>query len=380
MEQPSHLTLGLVAFLQARPAVIFGLLLAIGIGFSNLLPCKPGLWLIIAAALLIPAARARWPLAGAALLGCATFWVGLSAAQIEQYRFPTDSISNYTADTDEFARLELAIDQPPRLLSPPPAELRSLLPKQTAIATVRAIDTLAGWKSAGGRIFLTIERPNPRLGPGQIVRVTGLLQRPAGPMNPGEFNFSAWCRDQRILATFKVSHADGVEILQDNGPSPLAWLREESRHLLAMGFDADRDFDHSLLRAFVLGDSDPQLRDLEEKFVRTGAVHVLTISGLHVAIIGAITLLICRLLRRSPRFSFLVALAVVLLYASVALPTWPGWRSVILLAAATIGRLGRRSGGTSFRCSPSPSPRCCSFIRPIYATVDSRSASPPCSE
>jgi competence protein ComEC len=342
MEQPSHPTLGLVAFFQARPAVIFGLLLAIGIGFSNLFPCKPGLWLIIAAALLILAAGVRWPLAGAALLGCATFWVGLSAAQIEQSRFPSDSISNYTTDGDEFAQLELAIDQPPRLLSPPPAELRSLLPKQTAIASVRGIDTLAGWRSAGGRIFLTIEHPNPRLGPGQIVRVAGMLQRPAGPMNPGEFNFSAWCRDQRILATFKVSHADGVEILQDNGPSPLTWLREKSRHLLAMGFDADRAFDHSLLRAFVFGDSDPQLRDLQEKFVRTGTVHVLTVSGLHVAIIGAITLLICRLLRLSPRISTLIALAIVLLYASVALPSWPGWRSIIMCAAATAGRVGRR--------------------------------------
>ncbi|MGD0463478.1 MAG: ComEC/Rec2 family competence protein [Tepidisphaeraceae bacterium] len=342
MEQRSPPTLGLIAFFQARPAVIFGLLLAVGIGFSDLFPCKPWLWLIIAAALLILAPWVRWPLAGAALLGGATFWVGLSAAQIEQSRFPSDNISNYTADVDEFAQLELAIDQPPRLLAPSPAELRALLPKQTAVATVRAIDAIGGWRSASGRIFLTIEHPNPRLAPGQIVRVTGLLQRPSGPMNPGQFDFSAWCRDQRILATFKVGHADGVEILEDNGPSPLTWLREKSRHLLAMGFDADRAFDHALLRAFVFGDSDPQLRDLEEKFVRTGTVHNISISGLHVAIIGAITLLICRLLRCSPRLSILVALAVVLLYASVALPSWPGWRSIILFTAATFGTLGRR--------------------------------------
>jgi competence protein ComEC len=343
MEQHSHPTLELSAFFQRRPAVIFGLLLATGIGFSNLFPCKPWLWLSCAAAFLILATLVRWSLLSAVVLGCATFLVALSAAQIEQFQFPSDTISNYTADGDEFARLELAIDQPPRLLSPPPAELRDLLPKQTAVAMVRGIDTIGGWRSASGKIFLTIEHPNPRLGPGQIVRVTGMLQRPMGPMNPGEFDFSAWCREQRILATFKVSHADGVEILQDNGPEPLTWLREKSRHLLATGFDADRAFDHSLLRAFVFGDSDPQLRDLEEKFVRTGTVHDLCISGLHVAIIGAMTLLICRLLRRSPRTSALVALMVVLLYGSVALPSWPGWRSIILCAAATVGIVGRRS-------------------------------------
>jgi competence protein ComEC len=343
MEKHSHPTLGPAAWLQARPAVIFGLLLAIGIGFSALFPCKPWIWLLCAAVFLIPANRVRWSVVSAVFLGFATFCIGLSAAQVEQFRFSSETISNYTTDSDEFAQLELAIDQPPRLLAPSPKDLRDLTPKQTVIATLRGINTKDGWKSVGGRIFLTIEQPNPRLGAGQIVRVTGLLQRPPGPMNPGEFDFSAWCRDQRILATFKVTHADGVQILEDNGPSPLAWIREKSRHLLAMGFDAGQGLDHSLLRAFVFGDSDPQLRDVEQKFVQTGTIHDLSISGLHVAIIGALTLLICRILRRSPRWSATITLAAVLLYGSVALPSWPGWRSIILCAAATIGILGRRS-------------------------------------
>ncbi len=343
METHSHPTLGIASFLQRRPAVIFCLLLAIGIGLAGLLPCRPWVWLVCAAAFLILANLSRWAFVGAALLGCAVFWIGVSAAQIEEFQFSSDTISSYTADGDEFAQLQLALDQAPRLLSASPRDLRDLTPKQTAVATVRAIDTTDGWKRASGRIFLTIEQPNPQLGAGQIVRVTGLLQRPPGPMNAGEFDFAEWCREQRILATFKVSHADGVQILEDNGPGPLTWLRGKSRHLLAMGFDSDREFDFSLLRAFVFGDSDPQLRDVEQKFVQTGTVHDLSISGLHVAIIGALALLVCRVLRRSPRWSAAIALGVVLLYGSVALPSWPGWRSIILCAAATIGILGRRS-------------------------------------
>lgn len=328
---------------QRRPAVVFLILLALGIGFLNLLPCRPWVWLAAAAGLSLTAIFVRHHFLNLGLLSCATFLVGLSAAQIERFQFPSDAISNYTTDGERFAQLELAIDQPPRLLSPPPAELRSLLPKQTVVAEVRRIRTTSGWESASGKIFLTIEHPNPRLGPGQVVRVTGMLDRPPGPMNPGEFDFSAWCRDQRILAALRVGHADGVSILRDDGPSPLVWLREKARHLLAMGFDANHGFDHALLRAFVFGDSDPQLRDLEEKFVRTGTIHDLSISGLHVAIIGALALLVCRLFRRSPRISAAIALAVVLLYGSVALPSWPGWRSVILCAAATLGLLSRRA-------------------------------------
>ena len=343
MDQDSQPPRGLSWFFQRRPAVVFALFVAIGIVFCDFLPCKPWWWLMSAAGLSMLAALVRSPLAGAAFLGCATLLVGLSAAQIERFQFPSSTISDYATDGERFAQLELAIDQPPRLASPPPAELRSLLPKQTVVATIQRINTATGWKRASGKVFLSVEHPNPQLGPGQIVRVTGMLERPQPPMNLGEFDFSAWCRDQRILATFRVSHADGLEVLRDHGPGPVVWLREKARHLLAMGFDADRGFDHSMLRAFVFGDSDPQLRDLDQKFVRTGTVHDLSISGLHVAIVGAMTLLICRLLRRSPRVSASIALAVVLLYGGLAVPTWPGWRSIILCAAVTLGMLGRRS-------------------------------------
>jgi competence protein ComEC len=328
---------------RRRPAVVFLILLAVGIGCQDLLPCRPWIWLPAAAGLALAGIFARGKLPGFGLLACAVFLVGLSAAQIERFQFPSDTIANYTSDGERFAQLELAIDQPPRLLEPPPEELRSLLPKQTVIAAARRIATVGGWRDVRGKIFLTVEHPNPRLGPGQFVRVSGMLARPPGPMNPGEFDFSAWCREQRILATFRVAHADGISILQDNGPGPLVWLREKSRHLLAMGFGANRGFEHSLLRAFVFGDSDPQLRDVEEEFVRTGTIHDLAISGLHVAIIGALTLLICRLLRLRPRISAAVALGLVLLYGAVAIPSWPGWRSIILCAAATLGLLSRRS-------------------------------------
>jgi competence protein ComEC len=329
---------------QRRPAVVCALLIAIGIGLSGVVPSQALLWLAVAAGLLILAFLFfhKPRLASFFLLG-SMLLVALSAAQIDRYQFPPHPISDFTTDGERFARLELSLDQPPRLLEPPPAELRALPPKQSTIAVVRQIATRSGWQPASRRVMLEVEQPNLRLGLGQIIRVTAILYRPAPPMNPGEFDWAAWCRDQRILAMVHVGHADGIEIVQDHGPGPIGWLREKARHLLAMGFPAARSFDHALLRAFVLGDPDPQLRDLDDKFARTGAIHLLSISGLHVAIIGGVTLLICRLLRRSPRVSVLTALAVVLLYGTLAVPSWPGWRSIILCAAASAGLLGRRS-------------------------------------
>jgi competence protein ComEC len=328
-------------FVKRRPAVIFALLLALGIGVAEALPVRPWVWIGLAIALLLLAIFARAALRLAAAVGV-TFFVGVCAFQIERYQFPSDSIWNCTSTEEGFAEIEVAVDQPPRVVIPA-GDARSLPPKQTFMGAVRAVKTNEGWESASGKIAVTVEQPVIELRAGQIVRLVGMLSRPAPAMNPGEFDYAQWCRQQRILATFRVAHTDGVTIASDGGASPVVWLREKARHLLALGFDEREAFDAALLRAFVLGDSDPKLRDLDDKFVRTGTIHYLAISGLHVAIIGAIVLLIFRIMRWSPKAAAWSALAVVLLYGCVAEPSWPGWRSIILCTGATIGILRGRA-------------------------------------
>ncbi len=308
------------------------------------MPVHSGFWLALGAGSCVAAiALGRHGIVAGMLLAGSIFSTSLTAAQIEQFAYPVNHISAYTADDEQFAELELAIVQSPRLIVPPPGELRDLPPKQVAQVQVRAVRTLSGWQPACGELVLTVEQINPRLAAGQIVRVTGRLGRPMPPMNPGEFDYAAYCRDQRILVELRVSHPDAVRIIEEHDPSPLVWLREKTRHLLAMGFSAKADYDHAVLAAYVLGDSDPQLRDLMDDFARTGTVHLFSVSGLHVAIVGAIVLLAGRLLRQSPRTSVLTALAIVWLYAAISTPSWPGWRSVIMATVGAVGLLSRRS-------------------------------------
>jgi competence protein ComEC len=275
-------------------------------------------------------------------LALAVLLVGLLAAQIQYYRYPANHIWTYTSDSERFAQIEMKIVDSPRMIVSDPDDPRLLGPKQSARASAIAIRTLAGWRPAAGTISLYLEQLNPRLAVGQIVRATGMLSRPEGAMNPGEFDYAAWARSQRTLASLRVSHADGVEIVADPGSGPIDWLRQKGRHLLARGFNLNESYNHALLQAFVLGDSDPQLNDLEDKFVSTGTVHCMSVSGLHIAVAGGFVLLIGRLLRRSPRSSLIAAMIAVILYGLVATPTWPGWRSILMFGAYGIGLLARK--------------------------------------
>src|SRR5205814_5655743 len=202
-------------------------------------------------------------------------------------------------------------------------------PKQIMTARVTRVLTWNGWADACGNVLVQIAQPNPRLTIAQRVRVLAMLERPGPAMNPGQFDWAKYYREQRILASVNVPHADDITILSQGSIGPLSWLREQARRLLARGFAQNRALDHAVLRALLLGDNDPELRDVQEQFRRTGTSHHLSVSGMHVAVLSGFVYLICRMLRIRPRAAVIVTMLFAILYAIAALPAPPILRSVL---------------------------------------------------
>src|SRR5207245_2498175 len=120
-----------------------------------------------------------------------------------------------------------------------------------------------------------------------------------------------------------INLAQNIQILSTGSAGPIDLIRAQSRRLLASGFRAEQSLDHALLGALLLGDHDPELRDVQEQFKRTGTSHHLAVSGMHVAVLSGFIYLICRLLRVRPRPAVLLTMAFALLYAPAALPAPP---------------------------------------------------------
>ncbi|MGB7158921.1 MAG: DNA internalization-related competence protein ComEC/Rec2 [Tepidisphaeraceae bacterium] len=333
-----------VHFLARRPAVLTAGLFMVGIAVHNLLPARPLITLVLLGITLIGAALLfRRPLWSCLAIALAVFIGGIASAQSAACFFPRDHISAFAADEPRLAMVEMELIQPPRVITTPPGAQRPLPPKQVTTGRVTRIKTWTGWVDARGDVLVQILQPHPRLSVGQTVRILGLLQRPAPAMNPGQFDWAKYYREQRILASVQIPEAGNIDMLGEPQPSMLDRLRERTRRLLAAGFSAERSLDHALLRAILLGDSDPELRDITEQFKRTGTSHHLAISGMHIAVLGGFVLLICRLLRLAPRTSVAVMLCFVVLYGLVALPSPPVVRSVALCVAFGLGLVMRRS-------------------------------------
>ena len=327
-----------------RPLLPATILFCLGIVSHRLLPIRPFAWLSISALLLIAATLFfRRPRLCSACIALNLFLAGLLLTQLHLFCYPPNHISAFTSDEPRLAQLELRILDPPRLLAPPPERFLITSPRQFTSAQVLRILTPTGWQPATGEILVHLSEPHPRLAISHGIRALGLLSRPAPAMNPGQFDWAEHDRRQRILASFSISYAENVTILDATPPALLDRLRQRTRDLLAEGFRADQSLDHSLLHALLLGDRRPELRDVQEDFQRTGTAHHLATSGLHIAIAGLVVFAFCRLLCFPPRLSVALGLLVTILYGLVALPSPPILRSVLLAAAVSLGLLLRRS-------------------------------------
>lgn len=336
---------GTPASFARRPFVAVAAFLMLGVFLHDLAPVQPRVYLLILASLILLATFVvRFPAVCSLsiLLSCGV--LGITLGQTTGFYYPRDHIRAFATDQPRLAQLELRLDYPPRVLTWPFGQYRALPPRQVATATVLRIKTWNGWVDSAGQVLVQITQPHPLLAQGQVIRVLGNLERPGPAMNPGQFDWAGYYREQRILASVNISEAGNISILRDAGfPSPISWLREQSRRLLARGFPASNLLDHALLRALVLGDSDPELRDVQEQFRRTGTSHHLAISGMHVAVLGSVVFIICRLLRIGPRKACWLSVLFVILYGIVALPSPPVVRSIILCVAFGFGILSRRS-------------------------------------
>lgn len=126
----------------------------------------------------------------------------------------------------------------------------------------------------------------------------------------------------------------------DGSIEPLTPRRTDWRRMARgrTGEIIDRDFgsNAALVRALLIADQDgipPQLRDT---FADAGLVHMLSISGLHVAIIAGALLTLAGAMRLSRSAAFGAALVVIVLYVAMLGAPPPAVRSAVMLAVVGV--------------------------------------------
>lgn len=262
---------------------------------------------------------------------------------------PGDHISRHLSEQGAAVRVRGTVISEPRLRGP--QGIFGALSRQ-GVAThflleLKSIEIDAAIAPVAGRVLARVGGAGTRLSPGAVVEAEGWLRPLARPGNPGEFDAAKWWARQGVEANLSIERMENLRILKQDAPSRLWRLRQvlagAAAQSLRAGLSGEPDQAGALLEAVLLGERGARAQELYEPFQRTGLIHLLSISGAHLAVLLGLAWLIARLTLPHPTASALVVLAVLALYLLVVPAEVPIIRSGIMAAGFCVAYAsGRR--------------------------------------
>jgi competence protein ComEC len=195
-----------------------------------------------------------------------------------------------------------------------------------------------------GRVRLEISGRLPQAAIGDEVEVVGLISRPAGPRNPGAFDFRRYLRADGLLATVHCGEPDDVRIVQAGGSRFRRWqaaLRARAEWMLEQKL-SERTAPVGV--ALLLGTRTSIPEELRTAFAESGTMHILAISGSNVGILAGLLWVLTRAAGLGRPASVAFILAGILGYSFIADAQPPVLRAVLMIVALLAGRPWHREG------------------------------------
>ncbi len=207
-----------------------------------------------------------------------------------------------------------------------------------------------------GKVKLSYYSSDIRFAPSQLWTLSVRLKQPRGLQNPGQaFDYEAWLFERRIRATGYIRKSP-LNILNDNDNDNKASFisLDKSRQNLAshLATQFPENPFVGILTALLVGVKHDISSAQWEVFQKTGTIHLVAISGLHIGLVASLIFaLVSFILRNSamtlvripiPIIAVVAGVLVAFGYALMAGMTIPTRRAFIMVAAFAIAMISRR--------------------------------------
>jgi competence protein ComEC len=142
-----------------------------------------------------------------------------------------------------------------------------------------------------GKISVRVLNGIPEISAGDKVYFKSGIRSIRNFNNPGGFDFKRYMAFNGITGTAYAAR-DNIRIEQNE--EKIEWKRviENARKKFASLIDSSAPYTEAgVLKALVIGDQNSITPEIREAFNRTGTSHILSISGLHIGIVAAVSFL-----------------------------------------------------------------------------------------
>lgn len=200
--------------------------------------------------------------------------------------------------------------------------------------------TPSGWIPVNRQIYLTAGKGMPVFRYGDVIRSLSEVRPPALPANPGAFNMRRYLNLKDIFLQARLNYHSKITRLQRH--RGILFVQEfilPARHYLSQTINRNLQPETaSVIRALLLGQRQDINRDVLQNFQRTGVVHVLAISGLHVGFIVLIVFGVLSLLRVPSRWRLLILTVFLLFFIILVNFKAPVMRASLMIVLLLAGR------------------------------------------
>lgn len=180
----------------------------------------------------------------------------------------------------------------------------------------------SGWNRVEGEFLnsnlkhqkLLLLAENRSFTPKSIIRIQANVEVIKNKGNPGEFDMEHYYAGKGIYYSAFLSKQDGIRVIKTAEIGILQRI-EKLQTKWGNTFDAFlKEDESSLAKALILGDKKDIETNIKSDFSRSGAMHLLAVSGLHVGIIYMILLFVTKLFSKFITRRLAVTIVIVLLW------------------------------------------------------------------
>lgn len=200
--------------------------------------------------------------------------------------------------------------------------------------------------SGKAQLYLRKEKRSMALRYGDELFVNTEWKTVAEPLNPGEFNYKNYLEHKHIYATgfadslhWKIKGSSGSEIY-----AAAMYSRKKMMRILHKAGLEDQEY--AVASALVLGYTGDINDEMKAAYSASGALHVLSVSGLHVAIIFAVfdkLLWFLLKLKNGKYYKAILILLILWAYAFLTGLSPSVMRSAAMLSFVVVGKLINRN-------------------------------------
>jgi competence protein ComEC len=261
----------------------------------------------------------------------------LAGVAITSVRISNDDANELAAGEKTILRI--------RLLNDPVTKERSV----KITGEVEAINENGIWKPSGKNILCYLQRENAAsaLQYGDVLVISGSPDEIAGPKNPGEFDYRAFLSRQGINRQVYAKHGEWKLIKSGEGNIFMASALRLRRYFIGKLSEYEiRGQEGGVAAALLLGASDQLDPGLLRAYSASGTLHVLSVSGMHVALVYLVLLRLLAPLQKTKygrEISIVIQLVFLWFYATLTGLCPSVLRSVTMLSVIIAGKAFRKN-------------------------------------